>query len=923
MLDGTLTIMLGLASAAGCSLEDRANELVWDEVSQEVGTLGGFVVVSGDDADDSGHCQGTRCGGAYPRFLKEAITHSRSGGSGILAIGANAGSARSSFTDWNRTSNGGPGAAVDHIGSTSDILNVDFNQYAVIYLPSYERHTPGGLTDAQLDALATRQPDIAEFVNDRGGSLIALTQADARSEWSFLPNPLTTQNADFEAAKPTAELVAIAPNVTRANLSHCCFHNVFTGPVGSDGLYQGLKVLAVHDEAGLPGFGKPVILGGRDVVLTAEDCSDNLDNDGDGLIDKEDPDCYHCGDGILDPDEECDDANTDDGDGCSSACEIEDLPPVAVCQDASRCNAAGQCYAAITGLGAGSYDPEGAPLSIIQSPAGPYTVGQHQVSITVSDGQSQDQCIADVQVNDCEAPDVDCAPDFRVECTGNGAATVTPPDASATDNCGAPPVDGPPAGPMPLGTHALSYAASDDAGNTAVCTTSVTVEDTTPPSIACPAPSVTECAGNGQATVDPGQAQTSDTCTSATVDTPGTGSYPLGTTSVAYTAVDQAGNQASCTTAVTVQDTNTPSITCPTPSVAECTGNGQAAVNPGQAQASDSCTEPTVNVPGTSNYPLGTTGVQYTAVDQSGNQTSCTTAVTVQDTMPPAIACPAPSVAECTGNGQATVDPGAAQVADICTSATANIPGANSYPLGSTDVAYTAADLAGNQASCTTAVTVQDTTAPTISCPAPIVVECTGDSSADVIPGEALASDICTEVAVNGPPAGSYPLGTTEVTYAATDLSGNQASCTSTIQVVDTTPGEVKVHPPQPLWPPNHKYVTLDLIEDCGVMLRDLCGGMLDPVISAPTITCVTSDEPENSHSDGSTVQDIVIVDATTVKLRAERQGMGDGRVYNVHFQVQDGSGNVSEGVCPIKVPHDQRRGIHIVDSGVEYQVCR
>jgi cysteine-rich repeat protein len=32
-----------------------------------------------------------------------------------------------------------------------------------------------------------------------------------------------------------------------------------------------------------------------------------------------------CGDGILDPGEECDDGNNEDGDGCSSSCEVEEM----------------------------------------------------------------------------------------------------------------------------------------------------------------------------------------------------------------------------------------------------------------------------------------------------------------------------------------------------------------------------------------------------------------------------------------------------------------------------------------------------------------------------------------------------------------------------------------------------------------------
>lgn len=62
-------------------------------------------------------------------------------------------------------------------------------------------------------------------------------------------------------------------------------------------------------------------------------CRDRIDNDGDGLLDCNDPDCEptrgscsgSCGNGKIDPGlgEFCDDGNTVDGDGCSSTCQTE------------------------------------------------------------------------------------------------------------------------------------------------------------------------------------------------------------------------------------------------------------------------------------------------------------------------------------------------------------------------------------------------------------------------------------------------------------------------------------------------------------------------------------------------------------------------------------------------------------------------
>jgi hypothetical protein len=293
----------------------------------------------------------------------------------------------------------------------------------------------------------------------------------------------------------------------------------------------------------------------------------------------------------------------------------------------------------------------------------------------------------------------------------------------------------------------------------------------------------------------------------------------------------------------------------------------------------------------------------------------------VEDTLPPSITCPVPTVAECTGNASAPVDPGAANATDACQLVSVSPPAVQSYPLGTTDVAYTAIDIVGHSASCLTQVTVQDTTPPSITCPAPIVAECTGSSSAPVTPGAASASDICTTATVAGPAAGSYPVGTTEVTYTATDQSGNQASCSSTIQVVDTTPPVVTVTAPNPLWPPNHKNQVVSL-SDCGVVVQDQCSGAIDLNSAAATITCVSSDEPLNTTGDGNTVSDIVFIDGTTVSLGSERRGSGDGRVYKIHFQVSDANGNVTTGICPVSAPHDQGRA-PAVDSGTAVTVCR
>ena len=51
--------------------------------------MGGPVLLSGDDADDNGHCQGSSCGQLYGKILSFVVSNSNSAGTGIIAIGVN------------------------------------------------------------------------------------------------------------------------------------------------------------------------------------------------------------------------------------------------------------------------------------------------------------------------------------------------------------------------------------------------------------------------------------------------------------------------------------------------------------------------------------------------------------------------------------------------------------------------------------------------------------------------------------------------------------------------------------------------------------------------------------------------------------------------------------------------------------------
>jgi predicted extracellular nuclease len=101
---------------------------------------------------------------------------------------------------------------------------------------------------------------------------------------------------------------------------------------------------------------------------------------------------------------------------------------------------------------------------------------------------------------------------------------------------------------------------------------------------------------------------------------------------------------------------------------------------------------------------------------------------------------------------------------------------------------------------------------------------------------------------------------------------------------------------PSALFPPNHKYVNV-----AATFAAD------DDFDTDPTVSLVsaTSDEPDNAPgvSDGNTTDDIVVVDDDSLRLRAERDDAGDGRVYTLTYEVTDDCGNSSTDSATVTVP--------------------
>lgn len=189
--------------------------------------------------------------------------------------------------------------------------------------------------------------------------------------------------------------------------------------------------------------------------------------------------------------------------------------------------------------------------------------------------------------------------------------------------------------------------------------------------------------------------------------------------------------------------------------------------------------------------------VTLTIKDQNAMTASCDAVVKVEDQTAPTLECPESIVREADVQSCSAVVTFFESITakDNCTFAlSATAPDTMLYPVGNTEVTVTATDESGNSTSCTFAVTVKDQAPPAIVCPESKSVSC-GESSAPDALGTAVAEDLCGAASVDfADTAMGADCGDDQAilrTWTATDLSGNQATCTQQISIIPDTEAPV------------------------------------------------------------------------------------------------------------------------------------
>ncbi|MEY3367992.1 MAG: hypothetical protein RI973_1147 [Bacteroidota bacterium] len=268
-----------------------------------------------------------------------------------------------------------------------------------------------------------------------------------------------------------------------------------------------------------------------------------------------------------------------------------------------------------------------------------------------------------------------------------------------------------------------------------------------------------------------------------------------GGNTVTLTVTDVNGNSSSCTALVIVADTILPLAKCQNKAI-QVDAEGMASITAAQINngSSDNCAVSlALSQSSFSCSQLGANQMTLTVTDTSGNSSTCSATVTVQDKLPPVALCKNITVfldaAGVAGITPAQMDNGSS---DNCGTIILSLDKANfdCSNLGANAVLLTAMDQGGNAGTCNATVTVMDNLPPVLVCQ-DITVQVNSQGMVSVNPLQVFnagaSSDNCgTVIPANLSTSQFYCInqGTNAVMLTASDGHGNTATCHATVTVL-------------------------------------------------------------------------------------------------------------------------------------------
>ncbi|MEZ5002680.1 MAG: HYR domain-containing protein [Chitinophagales bacterium] len=519
---------------------------------------------------------------------------------------------------------------------------------------------------------------------------------------------------------------------------------------------------------------------------------------------------------------------------------LETVPPTASCQNLTAyLDASGVATVGATDVDNGSSDNCGiASMTLDVDTWGCTLEGSQQtVTLTVTDvNGNSSTCTAQITIDDILPPTAGCE-DITVYLDSNGTVSIDKSDIEngSTDNCGwsnALSIDKSDFNCSNVGENTVTLLVGDGNGNQASCTSTVTVVDNIAPVLVCQ--DVTVYLGaNGQTSntnpyLNGMLVSESDNCsTVGGVGVTGPRTYTCNsptTVTVKIIQDDPSGNESNCTAILTILDTIVPVASCKDVTI-ELPASLTYDLLPSDIDdnSSDNCAL-TYEIIGQTFFDCDdigtTTTVTLEVTDTRGNKDNCTADVTIIEGL--YLCCELP-IATCQNTfayldqfGLATItaaDVDGGSYAD-CGLQSLDID-VNQFSCADlfnpVPVALTITDINNESDQCVAIVTVVDTIAPTLVCPASFTVNTDEGICGALIDATLLApisaTDNCLvslKYSYAGTPIGLLPTyfgsgsgdlpsvtvytGSADFSYEMTDYSGNSSSCSFTVTVNDLEP---------------------------------------------------------------------------------------------------------------------------------------
>ncbi|SDS28819.1 gliding motility-associated C-terminal domain-containing protein [Formosa sp. Hel1_31_208] len=366
------------------------------------------------------------------------------------------------------------------------------------------------------------------------------------------------------------------------------------------------------------------------------------------------------------------------------------------------------------------------------------------------------------------------------------------------------------------GSIAVVYTITDDCGNFATLSTTLIIEDTTPPTFTVPADVTIECDQDpSDLTLTGDVTDEADNCSVSTleatfVDTVADGACANESVITrTWSLTDDCDNTTTLVQTITVEDTTPPTFTVPADITIECDQDPSDLTLTGDVtDEADNCSTgleatfvDTVADGACANESVITR--TWSLTDDCDNTTTLVQTITVEDTTPPTFTVPADITIECDQDpSDLTLTGDVTDEADNCSTGieatfvdtVADGACANESVITRT---WTLTDDCDNTTTLVQTITIEDTTPPTFTVPADITIECDQDPSDLTLTGDVTDEvDNCStgleatfvDTVADGACANESVI---TRTWSLTDDCDNTTTLVQTITVEDTTPPDL------------------------------------------------------------------------------------------------------------------------------------